>query len=202
MLKETPGTDDELLRMIKNDSSLNNAITHMYNAYFDSLSNYILQNSGSMEDAEDIFQEVIVSFVQIVNNNKFREESGIKTFLFAINKNLWLNELRRKNRTIVRENKFEANKEITDNGIFFQMADRESNKQIIGIIDKLGEACKKILLAFYYENLPMKDIVESMNYENEQVLRNKKYKCLKNLELLLSENPSLAKTLKSALQNE
>ncbi len=202
MLKETPVTDDALLQMIKNGKLLNNAVKYMYHTYFDSLSNYILQNSGSMEDAEDIFQEVIVSFVQIVNNNKFKGESGIKTFLFAINKNLWLNELRRKDRATVRENKFEADKEITDNSAILQLANRESNKQIISIMDKLGEACKKILLAFYYENLPMKEIVLSMNYENEQVLRNKKYKCLKNLDELLSENASLAKTLKSALQNE
>ena len=48
----------------------------------------------------------------------------------------------------------------------------------------------------------MKEIVKNMNYENEQVLRNKKYKCMKNLEQLLSGNPALVKKLKTALQYE
>jgi DNA-directed RNA polymerase specialized sigma subunit len=67
-------------------------------------------------------------------------------------------------------------------------------------MDKLGEGCKKILLAFYYENLSMKEILNTMNYENDQVLRNKKHKCLKQLEQLLTADPALAKTLKAALQ--
>jgi hypothetical protein len=39
-----------------------------------------------------------------------------------------------------------------------------------------------------------------MNYENDQVLRNKKHKCLKQLEQMLIADPALAKTLKAALQ--
>ena len=45
----------------------------------------------------------------------------------------------------------------------------------------------------------MKKILETMHYENEQVLRNKKYKCLKQLEHMLEENPALKNTLKNLL---
>jgi hypothetical protein len=46
----------------------------------------------------------------------------------------------------------------------------------------------------------MKEILATMNYENDQVLRNKKHKCLKQLEQMLTIDPALAKTLKDALQ--
>jgi hypothetical protein len=45
----------------------------------------------------------------------------------------------------------------------------------------------------------MKDILEKTEYETEQVVRNKKYKCLKQLEQMLNENPLLKESFKKAL---
>jgi RNA polymerase sigma factor (sigma-70 family) len=194
--------DDELLRTIRDDINMDDAIRYLYQKYFDGLSIYVQQNQGSRQDAEDIFQETIVAFIQLVQQNKFRGDASIKTFLFAINKNTWLNELKRRGRASLREAKFETAKETVDESINHYIAGREAHKQVLGIMDKLGEGCKKILLAFYYENLSMKEILSTMNYENEQVLRNKKHKCLKQLEQLLTADPALAKTLKAALQYE
>jgi len=38
-----------------------------------------------------------------------------------------------------------------------------------------------------------------IDYQNEQVLRNKKYKCLKSLEQMLTADPELAQRFKNAL---
>ena len=57
----------------------------------------------------------------------------------------------------------------------------------------MGESCRKILSLFYYENLSMKEIVSQMHYENEQVVRNKKYKCLQQLTDKIKQNPLAAK---------
>jgi hypothetical protein len=39
----------------------------------------------------------------------------------------------------------------------------------------------------------MKEIVSQMHYENEQVVRNKKYKCLQQLTDKIKQNPLAAK---------
>ena len=70
------------------------------------------------------------------------------------------------------------------------------------IVEGLGDNCKKILLAFYFDNLAMKEILQNLQYENEQVVRNKKYKCLKQLEQLMTQQPQLAANLKSVLMYE
>ncbi len=194
--------DAELIRDLKADAASGKAIEYLYKANFEVLSVHIQQNQGSRQDAEDIFQEVIIAFIELVQKDKFRGDSSIKTFLFSINKNMWLNELKRRNRAVVREQKFETAKEPVDADSNNHITAREARHQIMDVMNKLGEICKKILLAFYYENQSMKEIVQTMNYENEQVLRNKKYKCLKNLEQLLTADPTLAKTLKTALQHE
>jgi RNA polymerase sigma factor (sigma-70 family) len=202
MQAEKNYADGELIAMIKDAARLDAAITFLYRQHFEILCTHIEQNQGSRQDAEDIFQEALVAFINLVQKNKFRGEAGIKTFLFAINKNMWLNELKRRGRAVARETIFENEKQTADPGINNIITGREARLQMLAVMDKLGETCRKILLAFYYENLAMKEIVKTMDYENEQVLRNKKYKCLKNLEQLLTNNPLLAQTLKAALQYE
>ena len=41
----------------------------------------------------------------------------------------------------------------------------------------------------------MKEIVDHLPYENEQVVRNKKYKCLQSLTGLIKGNPALARQI-------
>ena len=79
------------------------------------------------------------------------------------------------------------------------IAGREAKAQVLQLVGQIGETCKKILLMFYYENLSIGEILENLHYENEQVVRNKKYKCLKQLEQMISENQTLKQTLKNLL---
>jgi RNA polymerase sigma factor (sigma-70 family) len=197
-------TDTELIEAIKSphNADLDKAIRYMYDTYYDMLKIYTCQNSGTDEDAQDVFQEVLVSFIDVVKKDKFRGESSIKTFLFTMNRNTWLNELKKRGRAEKRETIFENQKDSTLMDVSHIMAENETRKQILSIVDELGEICKQILLAYYYENLSMKEILINVEYESEQALRNKKSKCLKQLEQLLTANPIMAKTLKTALQYE
>ncbi len=195
-------TDTELLAAIKSPTSIDGAIKFMYREYYELLKIYTCQNSGTDEDAQDIFQEVLVAFINLAQKDKFRGESSIKTFLYALNRNIWLNELKKRGRAEKRDTIFEKEKDTAMMDVSYFMAQAEMQKQILTIVEELGETCKKILLAFYYENLSMKEILTTLNYESEQAVRNKKCKCLKQLEQLLTANPNLAQTLKNALHHE
>ena len=73
--------------------------------------------------------------------------------------------------------------------------------QLSSLLNKLGESCRKILELFYYENLSMKEIVSHLHYENEQVVRNKKYKCLQQLTDMIRKNPQAAKLVSELTNN-
>jgi RNA polymerase sigma factor (sigma-70 family) len=191
--------DSELVANLRDGKRLDETIKVIYRNHFESLSWYIINNSGSRQDAEDIFQEVVVAFIDLVQKDKFRGESSVKTFLYSLNRFTWLNELKRKGRALAREEKFEKGKEQTTPDASYLMADREGKAEVMRLVGELGETCKKILLLFYYENLSMKEILDSTEYENEQVVRNKKYKCLKQLEQMINEKPTLKQTLKNLL---
>jgi hypothetical protein len=42
-------------------------------------------------------------------------------------------------------------------------------------------------------------MLDALDYENEQVVRNKKYKCMKQLEQMIKDDPALKQTLKNLL---
>jgi len=193
-------SDDELLSLLGSGKAIDNPVKHLYEKYFYVLSSYIEQNQGSREDAEDIFQEVVLTFIDLVRKNKFRGESSVKTFLFAVNRNIWLNELKKRGRQLKRNEKFSVEQPDAEPGVEKMISNREARKQVFSIIESLGEVCKKILLAFYYENLPISEILTRLDYQNEQVVRNKKAKCMKSLEEKFSADPALAQKFKSALQ--
>lgn len=192
-------TDAELISSLMSDNGINEAIRFLYLAHFDILSRYIANNSGNEQDGEDIFQEVMVAFVNLVKAGKFRGESSIRTFLFSLNKNIWLNELKRRSRAMAREGKFEKQTNHQDVTADQAMEIRQTKADLLEVIDALGENCKKILLLYYYENRSMREILSALPYENEQVVRNKKSKCLKKLEQLVSGNVTLFQQLKSYL---
>ena len=192
-------SDQELVANLKSGEQMEQTVKAIYHSHFDGLCWYIMNNSGSRQDAEDIFQEVVVSFIELVQKDKFRGESTVKTFLFSLNRNTWLNELKRKGRALVREEKFEKAQDRIEIDASHQIADREGKAAVAKLVAELGETCRKILVLFYYDNLSMKEILEATEYENEQVVRNKKYKCLKQLEQMLNEKPLLKQTLKALL---
>jgi len=192
-------TDSGLIQVLRSDANPDDAIRHLYRTQYNLASAYIKQNSGTEEDAEDIFQEVILVFIEIVKQDKFRGESSIGTFFYALTRNIWLNELKKRDKSKQREEIFEKSKDEVIMDVSHFIANRELKADLMKVVDKLGENCKKILIAFYFENLAMKEILKSLDYENEQVVRNKKYKCLKQLEQMLTFHPGLSKNLKSVL---
>lgn len=191
--------DSELVGNLRAGLRMDETIRAIYRSHFGSLSWYVMNNSGSRQDAEDVFQEVMVSFIDLVQKDKFRGESTVKTFLYSLNRHTWLNELKRRGRASVREEKFERGQERVELDSSHLIADREGKAEVMRLVGELGDTCQKILLLFYYENMSMKEILEATDYENEQVVRNKKYKCLKQLEQLIMEKPFLKETLKNLL---
>jgi RNA polymerase sigma factor (sigma-70 family) len=199
MAKSDHYSDGHLLLALRSGEPMEAPISYLYNAYFDNLTNFIRVNKGSQQDAEDIFQEMILVFIDLVQKGKFRGESSIKTFLYAIMRNLWLNELKKRNRSLVRDTEYYSGEDRADQDISESIEANEMRRQVFGLMDKLGEVCKRILVYFYYENLSMKDIVQRLNYDNEQVVRNKKYKCMKELNELLDSNLSMKNAFKELL---
>jgi len=194
--KEQQFSDEELVRSIKTEKNINPAIQFLYQQHSESISSFIASKGGSTQDGEDIFQEAVVAFINIVQKDKYRGESSIRTFLISISKNIWYNEIKKRQSTGNREKIFEMGKEDVEEDISHHLTDLETKKHFREVLNRLGEACKKLLMLYYYDDLSMKELVAHLPYENEQVVRNKKYKCLKQLTTLIQEHPIISKEIK------
>jgi RNA polymerase sigma factor (sigma-70 family) len=188
-------SDIDLVKAVETNTMLDDAIRQIYLEHAAATSSFIMGKGGTEQDADDIFQETVVSFINTVQKGKFRQESSIRTFLISISKHLWYNEIRRQQRAEKREKVFELDRSREDEGTGDIIQERELQKQMQQLVTELGDSCRKILTLFYYENLSMKEIVTHMHYENEQVVRNKKYKCLQHLTEKIKQNPEAAKQI-------
>ena len=192
--------DDRIIELLKGrDMEMEEGVKLLYQNYYGFLKSYIVGNSGTEQDAEDNFQDVIIAFVNSVRAGKFRGESSIKNFLYALNRNLWLNELKKRERKSLREEIYGNQFSAAENRLLSEIEYRQTHEQLMEALLHLGGTCKKLLLLFYFENRSMNEIALSLNYENEKVAKSKKFKCLKKMESLIHGNPVLYQTLKNYL---
>jgi RNA polymerase sigma factor (sigma-70 family) len=192
MNKRIRFSDSDLIDALLKKEAIESAILQIYEVHAEVTRSFIMGKGGTEQDADDIFQETVVSFIDVVQKGKFRQESGIQTFLISISKHLWYNEIRKRQRADNREKIFELERVQEDETVTEIIQDREMKQQLNHLLQELGEVCRKILELYYYEGLTMKEMVSQLHYENEQVVRNKKYKCLQQLTERIKQNPLAA----------
>ena len=194
--------DQEILDQIKSKSNPNQAISQLYSQHYGMLEHLILTNSGQAEDAADIIQEAMLVVVKMIRNEKFRGESSLKSFLYSICKNLWINELRKRKSNQYKNEQYENEKSQIDLSVVEEIQQMENLRFVMNLFETLGEKCKQVLTLFYFEELSMRDICEKLAFSSEQVLRNKKYKCLQSLIQQVQSSTSLSEKLLKALRHE
>lgn len=158
--------------------------------YFPKVEKHILINSGSKEEALDIFQDALIILYQKVQT--LDENSPIKIDGFLVNtcKLLWSNELRKKKVRTGNETGL-ATLEFSDD-IQEQIEKEEKYQAVENIIKQLGAKCKSILLMFYYKKVSMDAIAKKFGYKSVKSAKAQKYKCMENARKLALEmsNPS------------
>jgi RNA polymerase sigma factor (sigma-70 family) len=183
----TTGYNNEKMvsAVLKGGKEADRAFRFLYQSAMPAVRQFVLNNSGNEEDAGDVFQDGLVVFHQHIKDNRFRGESSFKTYLFSICKFIWYNKLKKRKRmSIVND------AEIPDLQDDFTIRVLDEDKSILAqkLLEQVGKPCKEILIKFYFEKVPMKQIAIDFGYKNEQIARNKKFKCLNRLKELLKGN--------------
>jgi RNA polymerase sigma factor (sigma-70 family) len=186
-------SDDEIISGL-GGTDLSVPVKALYDMFYRDIVDFVQIKGGSEEDGADIFQEAIVILIDEIREGKFRGESKIKTFLYGIVRNLWLMELRTKERRKKREENYMYAEPTIEEA---RIPDKESGALEL-LFSQVGDVCKKILIGFYYENKSMKMLLKDFDFKNEQVLRNRKNLCMKKLKELLISNQVLLKSLKTS----
>jgi DNA-directed RNA polymerase specialized sigma24 family protein len=80
MAKSHHYSDGELLLALRSGGSMDAPISYLYTAHFDNLTNFIRVNNGSQQDAEDVFQEMILVFIDLVRRGSLEMNRASRLF--------------------------------------------------------------------------------------------------------------------------
>ncbi|TSE09860.1 RNA polymerase sigma factor [Aquimarina algiphila] len=161
-------------------------IKKFYEKHLPQVKSYILKNSGSEADAEDVFQDAMVFVYEKLENNSLQLTSSLGTFVYSVCRNLWRNKLKGNKKTVHNESILSISK-ANDLDIIDQINDNERRYVFQKCFLKLGTGCQE-LLSLFFEGVSMKDIAKQNGY-SEAYTRKKKFGCKNKLVAMVKEDP-------------
>ena len=138
----------------------------------------------SEDELLDIYQDAIIAFIENIRKGHLENiQVEVKTYLFSIGKYLIFNKLKNKNAD------YSLVEHLPDE-IVWEELDDEKEQLLLEIsagLKQLGEQCYKILTMFYYEEKKLDEIQKILNYEQKDVLKSQKSRCLNHLKKILKK---------------
>jgi len=167
---------DILNLIVKGDT---NTINQLYQKCFPAIRQLIVNNSGLLEDAEDVFQEALVVLYRKIKSNTLVLNCALSTYIYSICRNMWLDRLRRQSRTV---GVIDGNREIVDlnDDTVEKMYQNDRYRLYQKHFKRVGEGCKK-LLTLFFEGKSMKLITKTLGFGSEQYTRKRKFLCKEKL---------------------
>ena len=171
--------------LLNNNSFIIQAI---YDKFVPKVVNYIKQNSGDADQAQDIIQETIVTIYNQAKEKGLKLTCPFDAYFFLLCKRKWLNALKKKN-----------NKEVTINEEVLSIDDDAQElafetslfgeKQALfnEMFQKLGTACKDLIKATF-KIKSMEEVATSLGVTYAYA-RKKKSLCIGQLTKLVQESP-------------
>ncbi len=165
-------------------------VGEIYRRFAPKLKYYVLQNSGSADDAADIFQE---SLVDIYNQAKYKGlqlTCPFEAFLLMVCKRKWLNELKKRGRQGVTKDLDEQFNVGEDSFRDAEKtwADNEKARLFKTMLGQMGERCQEIIKLSLTDK-PQEEIAAKLGV-TYGYLRKKKSECMASLISAIKENLS------------
>ncbi|SHK08490.1 RNA polymerase sigma factor [Hymenobacter psychrotolerans] len=176
-------TDDEFVAAIRRGDD--RALAQLYRLHLPMVSHYVLQNSGTEDEAKDVYQEGVMVFYEKVRDGSLELSCQIKTYLYAVCRRLWLKRLAEKTRFGGRLDDHEPYLETGAEADLLEAEERDRRFATMGeALERLGEPCRSLLEGFYLLDKSMQQLTAEFGYTNADNAKNQKYKCLVRLKKL------------------
>lgn len=169
-------TTDQLLEGIRQRDR--RVLRHIYEAYFPMVSKLIQNNSGSEEDAQDIFQDALSMMYEKIQQDQLHFDCAFKTYLYAVCRNMWLMVLRKK-KTEGGMIKDTENDEVMDNSLIQDMTYARRKQVFKSHLENLGDDCQQVLKLFF-AGKSLRQIAGQMGF-TEAYAKKRKFVCQQKL---------------------
>jgi RNA polymerase sigma factor (sigma-70 family) len=159
---------------------INYEIEELYEQVFPAVAKFISSSGGSFEDAKDIFHDALVIFMDKKSHDMAGAIQSDKAYILGISKHLWF---RKQNKDkyyslSIIESEFEIPED------YFPTA---NSKRLLNFLKIVGKRCLDLLRAFYFQQKPVNEIANELDYSNEHSVSVQKYKCLEKVRNVVKE---------------
>ncbi len=180
--------DHQLLEALQSGEALRQeqVFRQLYRQYYGLIESMVLRHAGQKEDVKDIFHDALIVFFNKAKQSEFQLSSTIKTYLYAVCRNLWMAKQRKTNRESSIE---DHNLEVAIEASSLETLEISERKSLIRqLLQQLGEECQQILELYYFRKMRIVQIQQQLQMTSEQVVKNKKGKCLKRVRQSVMDN--------------
>ena len=170
-------TGTDIITDLKKEN--NKAFENLYKNYFGLVKRFVINNSGTDHDAEDIFQDTMIALVAKLRQDDFVLQASMKTYIMAIAKNLWFKKLRTANR----ETAYTDLHETTFYEGINLAIEQEKNywDKLQHYIHQITAHCKGLIHDMFFKNKPIEQIQNDYGYSNIHNAQNQKHKCVEQI---------------------
>lgn len=163
-------------------------VEEIYTRFSAKIRRYIINNSGSDNDAADIFQEALIDIYQQAKYKSFQLTCPFEPFLLLVCKRKWLNELKKRSVlpvTNIDDALLTIGDDVFADAELLEKQDEEA-RLFTRMFEKLGERCKEIISESLKGDAQEK-VAEKLGV-TYGYLRKKKSECMAALIKLIKRN--------------
>lgn len=177
-------TDLEIISAIRSGKR-ETALKELYKEYPKIRTN-VLSSGGDEEIARHLFHDSLILLVEKVSDPDFELTAKLTTFLYGINRFLWKNELRKRNRNP--ELEWKDTLILTADEIGYDEEKEQKMKVLEKVLNQVTERCKKIFELFYFKKESMTEIAKKLEFSSVNSAKTQKYKCMEKAIKLAKQN--------------
>jgi len=179
-------TDEQLIAQLKQRDK--KALATIYMEYKTEFFKFASRYNAKNELLEDVYQDALIVLYENAMVGKLDHlKSSVKTYLFGTGKFMLFKHFRDSKKEIIADEDYIFDKYETAvmEDVFDDEGPNEYQRQLVTNFKKLGEKCREILELFYVQGMKLDEIRIEQGYENKDVVKSQKSRCLKSLKNLI-----------------
>jgi len=182
-------TDEQLIAQLKQRDR--NALKTVYLEYRAEFFKFMFRYSSEAIVLEDIFQDALIVLYENAQAGKLDAlKSTVKTYLFGIGKFMLFKHFRDGKKEVPTEDAyiFDYYEQAVIEDVYEDEGLNEYQSKLVENFKKLGDKCREILELFYLQGMKLDEITLKQGYDNKDVAKSQKSRCLKSLKQLIGNN--------------
>jgi RNA polymerase sigma factor (sigma-70 family) len=160
-------------------TSNNDVLNYVYSKFFPDTCRFVENNSGTNEDARDLFQEAIIVIFRKMKKAPIVLTCNFRTYIYSVCRLLWLKKLeKQKDDLDIIKSEAVLDQQVEDVSKSYEQTEKYRLYQKHFL--QLPPDCQEIL-KLYLEKVSAKEIAKKLGFAGEDYVKSRKYKCKQTL---------------------